>query len=269
MRIALTRFWAIADTHLSFAKERDLTRFGEKWLNHTDRISEAWKAQIQPDDVVLLPGDVSWAQSPGRIWPDLHWLEALPGRKVLLRGNHDHWWRDVYKVRKIVEPMGFYALEGDSIVLDGVIICGAMGHIAPHDPYYTENARKDRYNRELKRLESALSDSASKRQADQPLILMMHYPPFTSQGGPTAYVDLISHYKPTLCLYGHLHKHAEWEVARHGMYEGVHYQLVASDYLEMRPLLVWPLNQSIESQSESELIGKLAVLASTSPSEQE
>ncbi len=145
----ITRFWAIADTHLSFGRPNDMARFGERWVEHPERIAEAWQALVAPDDVVLLPGDVSWAKSHPKLMLDLDWLTALPGRKVLLRGNHDHWWKNIEAVRKIVTPLGLYALEGDSITLDDVIICGAMGHIAPQDPYYVEDPKKDRYQREL------------------------------------------------------------------------------------------------------------------------
>jgi predicted phosphohydrolase len=238
------RFWAIADTHLSFGKPKDMARFGEKWAGHPHNLAAAWKANIQPDDFVLIPGDVSWAQSTNKILADLAWLSALPGRKVLLRGNHDHWWKDIFIVRKIVEPMGFYAIEGDSLALDGVVVCGAMGHVAPEDPYYVENPKKDRYTRELKRLDKALQHAAAQRQPGQPVLLMMHYPPFTSEGKRTAYVDLISHYQPTLCLYGHLHHPSEWQVAQNGLYDGVQYRLVASDYLNMTPRLVWPISNT-------------------------
>jgi uncharacterized protein len=238
------RFWAIADTHLSFGKPKDMARFGDRWAEHPQHLAAAWRQQVRPDDVVLIAGDVSWAQSTNKIWADLEWLCALPGRKVLLRGNHDHWWKDIFTVRKIVEPMGFYALEGDSVMLDGVLICGAMGHLAPEDPYYKADSKKDRYSRELNRLDCALQHASAQRSVGQPLLLMMHYPPFTSDGKTTAYVDLISWYKPTLCVYGHLHRQAEWEVARHGVYNDVRYELVASDYLGMSPRLIWPHTDS-------------------------
>src|SRR5207253_1821900 len=105
---------------------------------------------------------------------------------------------------------------------------------------YEVGAKRDRYNRELNRLEHALQSAAEQRTDGQPVILMMHYPPFTSEGKPTAYVDLISRYKPTLCIYGHLHRESEWEVAHCDVYEGVRYELVASDYLGMSPRQIWP-----------------------------
>lgn len=235
-----TRFWAIADTHLSFGKPRDMARFGECWVNHTDALAAAWKARIAPDDVVLLPGDVSWAQSARAVQPDLEWLAALPGQKVLLRGNHDHWWKDIALTRTLTAPLGFHALEGDSIALDGAIVAGAMGHLAPDDPLYKEDPKKDRYTRELGRLERALDHAESQRKPGQALLLMMHFPPFTSDGKRTAYADLIIQHQPSVCVYGHLHRPVEWQVACDGEREGVHFMLAASDYLSMTPRLIWP-----------------------------
>lgn len=234
------RFWAIADTHLSFAKPKNMARFGEKWVDHEQRLAENWRNVIREQDIVLLPGDVSWAQATNRVLPDLQWLRALPGRKILLRGNHDHWWKDISRVRVMVEPLGFLAIEGDSLMIEGVIIAGAMGHMAPHDPYYIAHPTKDRYNRELSRLEKALQHAQAARVANEPVLLMTHYPPFTSDGQRTAYVDIISRYQPTMALYGHLHHEREWLIACQGHFEGVDYRLVAADYLNMMPTQIWP-----------------------------
>lgn len=235
----MIRFWAIADTHLSFGKARDMTRFGEKWRDHTERLAVAWQAVVAPHDVVMLLGDISWASSVKGVMPDLEWLSQLNGTKILLRGNHDHWWGSLEKARRIAEPLGFHLLEGDALSLHGVIICGAMGHWAPNDPFFEPNPRKDRFGRELARLEAALQHAQALRQADEPILLIMHYPPFTSDGQPTAYTALIARYQPTMCLYGHLHHDREWLLAKQGLYEGVRYDLVAADFLQMTPRLVW------------------------------
>ncbi|MCC7209177.1 MAG: metallophosphoesterase [Anaerolineae bacterium] len=245
-----TRFWAIADTHLSFGKPRDMARFGERWVNHTDALSAAWRARIAPDDVVLLPGDVSWAQSARAVQPDLDWLAALPGQKVLLRGNHDHWWKDAALARSLASPLGLHVLEGDSISFDGAIVAGAMGHLAPDDPFYKKDPKKDRYTRELGRLERALEHARAQRQPGQALLLMMHFPPFTSDGKRTAYADLIARHRPSVCVYGHLHRPVEWEIARDGEHEGVHFMLVASDYLCMTPRLIWPPDAAAPSMPQ-------------------
>ncbi|GAB4544413.1 MAG: metallophosphoesterase [Anaerolineae bacterium] len=217
-----------------------MSRFGEKWINHTERMAIAWRQLVAPTDVMLLPGDISWAQTTPKILPDLAWLSTLPGRKVLVRGNHDHWWDDIRKARQLCQNFGFFALEGDSITLDDVIVCGAMGHLAPHDPYFKPDPKKDRYTRELLRLEAALQHARTARLGTtMPILLMMHYPPFTSDGQSSGFVEVITRYHPDVCLYGHLHHSAEWSKAKIGDHAGVRYQLVAADFLDMTPYLVW------------------------------
>jgi len=234
-----TRFWAIADTHLSFAKPKNMARFGDKWVNHEETLKAHWSALIQPDDVVLVAGDISWADSPNKAVPDLAWLGALSGKKILLRGNHDHWWKSIEAARRVAEPLGLMLLEGDSIAIEGVLIAGAMGHIAPQDPYYKADPPKNRYERELARLEAALRHATEARTVGQTLLLMMHYPPFTSDAQPTAFSELIRQFQPTQCIYGHLHRAAEWEIAVQGVRDGVQFQLVAADYVGMTPQLIY------------------------------
>jgi predicted phosphohydrolase len=234
--VRAARVWAIADTHLSLGKPKAMDRFGAAWVNHTERLTAAWHEHVAADDVVLVAGDISWAQSAQRVQADLTWLAELPGHKVLLRGNHDHWWRNIEQVRKLVGPLGMSALEGDSVAVGSVVVCGAMGYIAPEDPYWETDTRKDRFQRELDRLESALRHAQRYKAPDQPLIAMMHYPPFSSEGKPTAFAELLSRYRPDCCIYGHLHRQYEWQVARNGLYDGVSYHLVAADYLNMVPL---------------------------------
>ncbi|GAB4571284.1 MAG: metallophosphoesterase [Anaerolineae bacterium] len=230
--------WAIGDTHLSFGHPRDQTRFGEIWADHANRIRRAWEQNVQPDDIVLLAGDLSWAHTPNRVLPDIEWLASLPGRKVLVRGNHDFWWKKLNQVRTQVLPRDMYAVQGSSITLDGVVICGTMGHIAPNDPYFQSHKLKS-YHRELRWLAQALQQAETQRVNGNPVILMMHYPPFTSAGEPSGFTELIQQYRPDICVYGHLHLQHEWQVAANGPRNGTRYHLVAADYLAMQPLRVW------------------------------
>lgn len=212
-----------------------MTRISEKWTDHAERIAVSWQSQVQSNDIVLLLGDVSWATTEQRVRPDLEWLAQLPGRKVMVRGNHDRWWVDIFKVRKRILPdRGFYALQGDSVVLDGVVLCGAQGHITPNDPYYRPDPPYNRYERELKTLQAALASAAKVRQNGQPLIVMMHYPPFTSDAQPTLYSQMIEAQAPAICLYGHLHRPEEWAVAMNGELRGVRYRLLSADFLGMK-----------------------------------
>jgi uncharacterized protein len=237
----MVSFWAIADTHLSFAKPKDVSRFGELWINHAERIKASWQELVAPDDVVIIAGDVSWADKPSKVRADLEWLSEFPGRKIIIRGNHDHWWRSIIDTRALIAPFGLEALEADAREIDGVILCGTMGYVAPNDPYYHADVTKDRerYERELGRLESALIAATAQRNANQPLIVVLHYPPFTSDGQPTAFSEAISRARPTICLYGHLHRSAEWEVAVNEVRDGVQYRLIASDFVKMTLQKIW------------------------------
>lgn len=210
-----------------------MTRFGEKWHDHVGRIERDWQARVAAQDVVLVLGDLSCASTYKAVQPDLAWLAHLPGRKVLIRGNHDRWWRDIAEVRRTMLPDHVFAIQGDAIEMEGIVLCGAQGHVAPHDPYYRPDPPFNRYERELKTLEAALNAAAAIRQPHQKLIVMMHYPPFTSEGQPTLYSEMIEQHAPALCLYGHLHKEHEWAVAMQGHHLGVEYRLLASDFLGM------------------------------------
>ncbi len=233
------RIWAISDLHLSLARPRDQTRYGIVWKDHVARIRAAWLQRVAPDDIVLLPGDLSWAHSPHQVRPDIDWIAALPGRKILARGNHDFWWKKLEQVRQQLLPPGILAVQGSCVQLDGVIICGTMGHIAPNDPYFQQHKLKS-YRRELHWLRQALQMAQVERMNGQPVILMLHYPPYTSTGQASGFTDVIREYRPEVCVYGHLHFASEWAAAITGEREGTRYHLVAADYMDMTPRCVWP-----------------------------
>ncbi len=233
--------WAISDTHLSFARPRDQARFGERWIAHTGRIYAAWQERVRPDDIVLLPGDLSWAHSPQKVQPDIDWIASLPGRKVLVRGNHDFWWKRLSQVQEELFPRdNMYALQGSCLALDGLLICGTMGHIAPNDPYFQKHKYKS-YQRELAWLRTSLQEASRLRSNSEPVLLMLHYPPYTSDGQPSGFTEVIQAHRPDVCVYGHLHLEDEWRTAADGVRGGTRYHLVACDYLNMVPRQVWPL----------------------------
>lgn len=235
----MKKYWAIGDLHLSFGKPRDFAKFGERWVDHTQRIKHHWEARIHPNDVVLVLGDSSWASTYKRVKPDLTWIDQLPGHKVMIRGNHDRWWRDIAEVRKTILPPSCRALQGDYLIMGNVLLCGAQGHVAPNDPYYRPDPPHNRFEREIKTLSTSLAAAAKVRQTSHHMIVMMHYPPFTSDGQPTEFTDLIQAYAPDQCLYGHLHKDYEWNVAINEERAGTQYRLLASDFIDMIPQEVY------------------------------
>jgi predicted phosphohydrolase len=235
----LPNVWAIADTHLSFGGARDQTRFGAAWIDHPARLRAAWESRIAPEDIVLLPGDLSWAHTPNRAEPDIAWIAGLPGHKILARGNHDFWWKKLEQVNTHILRKGMYAVQGSCVRINDVLICGTMGHIAPNDPYFQSHKLKS-YRRELHWLRQSLEQARSMRSNGEPVLLMMHYPPFTSDGDESGFTEIIQEYGPDVCVYGHLHFDHEWARAANGLRGNTRYHLVAADYLNMIPRQVWP-----------------------------
>ena len=216
--------WAISDLHLP-ARQKPMDIFGPHWANHFDRIREDWLARVQPEDIVLLPGDLTWAMHLEEAQEDLEQIGALPGKKLLLRGNHDYWWSSIGRVRRML-PEDCYALQNDSILLDGYLFAGSRGWTIPTDiDGDGDDARI--YRRERQRLEMSLKNARAK-SADAPIIVMMHYPPRSE--GSEGFADLLAAYGVKTVVYGHLHG-AGLAGAIHGEVEGITYHQVSCDGL--------------------------------------
>lgn len=220
------RIFAISDLHLP-AGVKPMDVFGRHWENHFDKIEADWNARVTAEDIVLLPGDLTWAMHLEEALEDLKRLGRLPGRKILLRGNHDYWWSAIGRVRRAL-PEGTYAIQNDAMLLDGVLFAGSRGWLLPG----AESTGEDRriYERERLRLEMSLKH-ARRLSADAPLFVLMHYPPFLA--GNEGYSDLLSAYHTDVCVYGHLHG-AGLQLAFNGIRDEVQYYQVSCDGLGFR-----------------------------------
>jgi uncharacterized protein len=191
---------------------------------------------VRPGDVVLLPGDLSMARNHREVQPDLEWLGALPGTKVLAPGNHDRWWNGAEPVRRILRRR-MIAVDGDAAEVGGLVVCGTRGAPAPSD----ESTDADRLaaDRELRALDQALGQVARLRgDRDRPLYVLWHFPPFDANGTPGPWVDVFERAGVTACVYGHLHIEAQWSMAVQGSIRGVRYYCVAADAVGFRPLKI-------------------------------
>lgn len=175
-----------------------MDRFGPQWVGHADTIAAAWRARVDAGDTVLVCGDTSWAMRLEGAIPDLEWLAALPGRKILLRGNHDYWWGSLAKLRRVL-PAGLEALQNSSVRAEGWQVCGSRGWTLP-TPESTPDDRAV-YERELGRLRLSLQSASG----PQPRLAMLHYPPWMPGQESTAVVDLLHEFGVQVCVYGHLH----------------------------------------------------------------
>ena len=215
--------YAIADLHLP-AKQKPMDIFGDHWKDHFQRICVDWCARVTDGDVVLLPGDLSWAMHLEEALDDMAAIGALPGTKVLLRGNHDYWWSSIGRVRRAL-PEGMYALQNDSLLLDGRLYAGTRGWMLPGSELDEDGLRI--YNRERLRLEMSLKH-ARNRDATAPITAMLHYPPLTED--EPGFSDILEAYGVSDCVYGHLHGSAIYGAVR-GERRGVRYHQVSCDGL--------------------------------------
>lgn len=212
--------------------------FGPHWERHFERIAEDWRARVAPEDAVLIPGDISWAMQLSAAAKDLAVIGALPGRAVILRGNHDYWWTSLAQLRAAL-PEGMYAVQNDALDAGEYVFCGTRGWTIPAAQGGDPQDEK-LYRREEMRLELSLQ-AAERLAAGRPVVAMMHYPPVTPETlrAGTAFTRLLSRYGVSRCVYGHLHGQS---IRRGfcGEYGGVRYDLVSCDALGFRLLDVTP-----------------------------
>ncbi len=228
--------WAIADLHLSFARPERRERYAARWRDHAARIEVQWKQAVQPNDIVLLPGDLSMARNHRDVQPDLAWLDNLPGIKVLSAGNHDSWWNGVERVRPLLRR-SLRAVGGDALEVGGVIVCGTRGarpvcaDMPPDEQAVVEH--------ELGELERSLEQAVQLRSSRQhPHYVLWHYPPFDAYGRPGPWVARFEEAGVSVCLYGHLHIQSQWSRSVQGNVRGVRYYCVAADAVGFRPFRI-------------------------------
>ncbi len=225
--------WAIADLHLSGARPDRRERYAARWRDHAAQIERQWREAVRPDDLVLLPGDLSMARNHRDVQPDLAWIDRLPGVKVLARGNHDAWWNDVEAIRPMLRR-SMVAVGGDAVLVRGVVACGTLG--APVLNEDTDPSAAEDEARELAALDRALEAAAGLRDAGQPLYVLWHYPPFDAHRRPGPCVERFEAAGVTACVYGHIHIQGQWGTAVQGDVRGVRYHCVAADAIGFRPL---------------------------------
>ncbi|THF88511.1 phosphohydrolase [Deinococcus sp. KSM4-11] len=228
------RVYAIADLHLATVTPKPMSVFGPQWAEHPQAIYDRWRETIRSEDVVLLPGDLSWAMRLPDALQDLATIADLPGTKVLLRGNHDYWWPTAGKLRAAL-PAGMLAIVNDAVRVGNVVVCGTRGWLTPgYEPLGEEDARL--LAREAERLKLSVQAAERLRQPGDPLILMLHYPPATSPYPPNPLSRVIEDARPDLIVYGHLHGVPVERSLRH--LAGIPAHLVAADVLKFTPKLL-------------------------------
>lgn len=178
--------------------------FGPVWEGYLDKIFAQWREKVGEEDIVLMAGDLSWAMKLEEVKADLELLKGLPGKKVIIKGNHDYWWKSISSLRAIL-PQNFYAIQNDSIRFDGLVLCGTRGWKGVERNMVLSAEDQKIFDREVLRLEMTLQNATKLRQEGDKLICMMHYPPVGFARDDSPFSALIEKYNVDYVVYGHLH----------------------------------------------------------------
>ncbi len=227
--------WALSDLHLPGGTDKSMDRFGPAWVGHAARIRRAWIESVAPPDIVLVPGDLSWAMRPAEAEDDLAFLAALPGRKILSRGNHDYWWKSLAAVSAMLPP-GVTALQNSAMDMEGFVLASARGWVLPSSPYFDASRDAQALEREVGRMRSSLEAAGAIQRRGRPLVMMMHFPP-TEDLGPTVFTEMLASGGVDVCVFGHVHGEAEPGLEAFSL-DGVSYRLVSADHAGFRPVRI-------------------------------
>ena len=220
--------YAISDLHLSFGTNKPMDVFGDNWGNHWEKIKKDWLEKVNDDDLVLLPGDFSWATYLKDTYEDFKYLSELPGKKILLKGNHDYWWTTLKSMREYLKENNFINIDflyNNSYLYENYIIAGTRGWqwIDTEEDYKL-------LRREMLRLELSIQDGISKFGKDKKIIICTHYPPFNIiKNKELYYINLMKKYNVEKCIYGHLHGSAHKDAIQ-GNIDGIDFKLVSCDF---------------------------------------
>lgn len=223
--------YALADLHLDYTEEKSMEVFGDAWDNYQEKIFTNWKNIIKDEDTILIPGDISWAMDIKEARIDLEKIDNLPGRKIMMKGNHDYWRSSLNKLNQL----GFKSidfLQNNSFEVEDYLICGTRGWISRDSRDFTDHDEKI-YKRELLRLENSIKSLISEKK----LIINLHYPPINADGTLNDFFKLAKEYKAHTVIYGHLHGNGH-RLIKEGKFERVNLVCVASDYVNFSPVRI-------------------------------
>ena len=225
--------YAISDLHLSFNTDKPMNIFG--WDDYENKIKEDWIKKVKEEDLVLLPGDFSWEMKLENTYKDFNFIAELPGKKLLLKGNHDFWWTTLKSMREFLQKNNLENIDflyNNSFEYENKILCGTRGW-----SLVDEEIDEKLINRELGRLELSLQDGAKKAGENKEIIVFMHYPPITKNKilseEEMKFIELMKKYNVKRCYYGHLHGNSIYDAVE-GKIQGIELKLVSADGLDFK-----------------------------------
>lgn len=224
--------YAIGDLHLCLGAPKPMDVFGGAWVGYMEKLKQGMSV-LTPEDTLVLMGDLSWALDLPNAAADFAWINGIPGKKIILKGNHDYWWSTQAKFTKFCQENGFVnlnLLNNNCYAYEDWAICGTRGWFFEEERSGAQDEKV--FRRELIRLETSL-----KAAEDREKLVFLHYPPRYKGYTCREILDLMENYGVRQCYYGHLHG-ASHKLAMQGLWDGIEYRLLSADYLDFRPFPV-------------------------------
>ena len=224
--------YAIGDLHLCLGAPKPMDIFGGAWVGYMDKLRDGMSV-IGPEDTTVLMGDLSWALDMPSSAADFAWINEIPGKKIILKGNHDYWWSTAAKFQKFCQEHDFsnmHLLNNNCFQYEDYAICGTRG-------WFFEEERSGQHDEKVFRRELIRLEASLKAAGDREKLVFLHYPPKYKGYECTEILDLLRKYGVRRCFYGHLHGGSH-KLALEGLWDGIDYRLLASDYIGFQPYRV-------------------------------
>ena len=223
--------FVLADLHLCFGDPSKTMSVFNGWADYQERIKKHWLELIKNEDTVVLPGDISWGMSLAEAAPDFHFINDLPGEKIIIKGNHDYWWSTMKKMEDFLAAEGcstIKLLHNNHYRYGEYGICGTRGWVNMPGETQDEKVLK----REVQRLETSIKSALAENLKP---IVFLHYPPIFATNFNYDILEVLYRYDISDCYYGHIHGRSAHELCVKNTYDGINFHLIAGDYLQFIP----------------------------------
>lgn len=235
--------YAIADLHLDTkSNEKSMEIFGNRWQGYVTKIKNNWSRLVTENDTVIIPGDISWALNLNESIHDLRWIDELPGKKILLKGNHDFWWATKSKMDKFIEENKLNSitiLNNNAYSVENCIVCGSRG-------WFTDKTMQNALqnvdyskiiNRELIRLRMSLNEARKLQDdTDKEILVFLHFPPIWGDFRCEEIIDLLNEYNIKQVFFGHIH--SNYTTASSFSDGNITFKLISADFIDFIPQFI-------------------------------
>ncbi|MBQ2726677.1 MAG: metallophosphoesterase [Clostridia bacterium] len=232
---------AISDLHLSLSADKPMHIFGSRWQNHADKLKKRWSALVSPEDTDIVPGDISWAPTLTEAEADFRFIESLPGKKLIGKGNHDFWWTSAAKMYRTLDSWGVtsvHFLHNNACRIDDKVICGSRGWFIEEKQQNTvEDVDYGKLvNRECTRIALSLTEGAKLADDGTETLLFLHFPPVYGDFVCDPILDVLVKHGVKRCFYGHIH--GNYTCPAKTEYRGIEFTMISADFLDFYPIPV-------------------------------